>query len=279
MKKSVIKIIKTDATLGEGLSYLPMRKNVIAFDIIKKKLFLFDPQKNWQCETYDLPFMGSCASELRDGRVLIAGNQSLYVTEKFEKFTEIVSHDVGNNMRTNDGREDPNGNFWYSLMDFQARQNCGSIFCFNQEKMISREVFKSISIPNSIAFDEKIKCGYFSDSHEGVVYKFDYERPADGKSVFIDMSEKKRVPDGAVVDQAGRLWVAQWGNGCVEVFSRAGELIASVKLPVSQPTCPLIVNDEYVIVTSAKDGLSFWEKLKQPNAGHTFVLSKKNSII
>ena len=36
MKKSVIKIIKTDATLGEGLSYLPMRKKVIAFDIIEK---------------------------------------------------------------------------------------------------------------------------------------------------------------------------------------------------------------------------------------------------
>ena len=223
--------------------------------------------------------MGSCAAELRDGRVLIAGNQSLFVTEKFEKFKEIVSHDVGTNIRTNDGREDPNGNFWYSLMDVQAKKMPAVFFAFDQEKMISREVFKSISIPNSIAFDEKMKCGYFSDSLEGVVYKFDYERPADGKSVFIDMSGKKCVPDGAVVDQAGQLWVAQWGNGCVEVFSRAGKLIAFVRLPVSQPTCPLIVNDEYIVVTSAKDGLSLREKLKQPNAGHTFVLSMKNCYI
>ena len=91
MNKSPIKIIKTNAILGEGLSFLRKRK-VISFDIVGKKLLLLRPYKGWEMETFDLPFKGSCAMELFDGRVLIAGDLGLHVTADFKRFSTILEH-------------------------------------------------------------------------------------------------------------------------------------------------------------------------------------------
>ena len=162
MNRLPIKIIKTNATLGEGISYLRQRNRVIAFDILDKRLFLIDPENDWKNEVYRIPFMGSCAMELTDGQVLLAGSQGLYITDNFVEFSSVLSHTDDEGMRTNDGREDPDGRFWYSLMSVTAEKQRGSIFCFVPENMCSELIFRDLTIPNSISFDKQLSRGYYS---------------------------------------------------------------------------------------------------------------------
>lgn len=271
MNRSPIKIIKTNAILGEGLSYLTLRNKVIAFDIIAKRLFLIDPENDWSTEVVDIPFMGSCAMEMNDGQVLLAGGQGLYLTQNFVEFSLVLSHTDDQGMRTNDGKQDPHGRFWYSLMSVRTAKQRGSIFCFEPEKRRSELMFGNLTIPNSISFDKQLSRGYYSDSAEGIVYKFDYKLPRQTKEVFLDFSGRDFVPDGAVVDNLSRLWIAQWGNSCVACYDSYGSKVSELRLPVSQPSCPLIVDDEFILVTTAKQGLKKLERANQHNAGDILI--------
>ena len=267
----LIKIIKTNAILGEGLSYLRQRNRVIAFDILDKRLFLIDPANEWRKEVHNIPFMGSCAMELSDGRVLLAGGQGLYITKNFVDFSLVLSHTDDKGMRTNDGREDPYGRFWYSLMSVTAEKQRGSIFCFKPDEMCSDLIFYDLTIPNSISFDKQLSRGYYSDSAEGIVYKFDYKSPQQTKEVFLDLSGEDFLPDGAVVDNRSQLWIAQWGNSCVACYDGYGNKVCELRLPVSQPTCPLLIDDKFILVTTAKQGLKKTERAYQRNAGDILV--------
>ena len=230
MNKSPIKIIKTNAILGEGLSFLRKRKKVISFDIIGKKLFLLSPYEGWEMEIFDIPFKGSCAMELIDGRVLIAGDLGLHVTADFKRFSTILEHDDDLSMRTNDGFEDPSGKFWYSLMRVDADNVNGCIYRFDQESMTSEVIFKNLQIPNSIAFDPEFSRGYFSDSAKRIIYKFDYFQPKSTKQVFVDLSRGSFLPDGAFVDRLGRVWIALWGGSSVACYNRKGNKELCIKL-------------------------------------------------
>jgi sugar lactone lactonase YvrE len=78
------------------------------------------------------------------------------------------------------------------------------------------------------------------------------------------------VPDGLVVDSEGCLWVAMWSGGEVRRYSPTGGLLATLPVPVSQPTCPAFggpdLSDLYL--TTAWQGLSEQQRAAEPLAGH-----------
>ena len=173
-------------------------------------------------QKYSIYHSYSCAMEMNDGQVLLAGGQGLYVTQNFVEFSLVLSHTDDQGMRTNDGRHDPHGRFWYSLMSIRNAKQQGSIFCFEPEKS-AELMFGNLTIPNSISFDKQLSRGYYSDSAEGIVYKFDHKLPRQTKEVFLDFSGRGFVPDGAVVDNLSQLWIAQWGNSCIACYDSYGQ--------------------------------------------------------
>ena len=267
-----MKVINTQSILGEGLEFLPSRNRVIAFDILGSKAFLLNPYQDWAVTEINLPFRGSCATELPDGSVLIAADHSLYRTEDFAQFNQVIAHELPADVRMNDGRVDPLGRFWYSTMTMNGDRQEGAIFCYDHLTGLTRTVFSSLTIPNTIAFDAVRRRGYYSDSAKKVIWAFDYEQDQPSRSVFLDFSNQDFAPDGAVVDAVGRLWNAQWGAGRVAVFSPDGHVVSYVKLPVSQPTCPLLFGDT-LLVTSARLGLSPETLQSEPEAGNILVVT------
>lgn len=265
-----MKILKTHSLLGEGLAYLKTRQRIVAFDILGRKIYLIDPAKDWSFEGIDIPFRGSCAMELPNGNVLIAGDHTLYETSNFTDFDILHQHDLAPDMRMNDGREDPLGRFWYSSMAMNADRADGAVYCYDPKTKTTKTMFENLTIPNAICFDAHRGCGYVADSVIGVINRFDYSDLDPKRARFIDISSEAYVPDGAVVDDEGCLWNAQWGAARVARYSPEGNLLSTVDIAASQASCPLL-HDNHLIVTSARVGLSNQELLNQPEAGNIFI--------
>ena len=264
-------ILKTHSLLGEGLAWLNQRERVIGFDILSRNAYLIDPAADWALTVIDLPFRGSCAMETPDGGVVIAGDHGLYHTRDFSNFDVLVHHEFADDMRMNDGRADPEGRFWYSSMAMNADRPDGQVFCFDPATGSSRSVFEGLTIPNAICFDARRRRGYLADSAKKVINRFDYNDPEPELEPFIDLSSAAGIPDGAVVDDDGCLWNAQWGASRVARYSPLGELLNTIDVAASQVTCPLLVAG-HLVVTSARIGLSEAVLSRQPDAGDIFII-------
>jgi len=78
------------------------------------------------------------------------------------------------------------------------------------------------------------------------------------------------VPDGLVVDAEGTLWVAIWGAGQVHRYAPDGELLATLPVPASQPTCPAFGGPglDELYLTTAWEGMTAQQRAAEPLAGH-----------
>jgi sugar lactone lactonase YvrE len=76
--------------------------------------------------------------------------------------------------------------------------------------------------------------------------------------VVIDFSLERGLPDGLTVDADGSLWIAMWGQGRVLQVRPDGGKMASVEVPVHQPSSCAFGGADYgtLFVTSAREGLA-----------------------
>jgi gluconolactonase len=85
--------------------------------------------------------------------------------------------------------------------------------------------------PNGLALNEQEDKLYVAMTRGNGVWRLPLT--ADGivskVGVFLQLSGGLSGPDGLVLDQSGGLWIAHAGNGCVWVFTRAGEPTFRVK--------------------------------------------------
>ena len=265
-----MEIIKTQSNLGEGLSYFKKRKRIVCFDILERKAYFIDPASNWEFTIVDLPFRGSCAFEATDGKILVAGDHALYQTDDFISFNKIAHHELAEDMRMNDGREDPEGRFWYSSMPMDGDRPDGEIYCFDPAVGKSITMFRGLNIPNAICFDPIRHRGFCVDSSKGLVWRFDYRQKRPTLGVFLDLSNQSFICDGAIVDSEGCFWNAQWGKARVSQYSASGKFLCSFRFPASQITCPLLYKN-FLVVTSARVGLNEYQCAHEPHAGNTFI--------
>jgi D-xylonolactonase len=122
----------------------------------------------------------------------------------------------------------------------------------------SRQVGEDVRLTNGLGFSPDGKTLYHSDSSRLVVNSYSVAENGDlgPKKVFAEI--ERGAPDGLVVSEDGRVWVALAGGGHgVGVFSPAGELIEHVEIP--QPMCTSVcfggedMKDLYIVTGS--DGM------------------------
>lgn len=122
----------------------------------------------------------------------------------------------------------------------------------------SRKVGEDVQLTNGLGFSPDYKTLYHSDSRRQVVncYAVEEDGSLGVKEVFVRV--EKGVPDGLVVSEDGRVWVALAGGGYgVGVFSPSGEMIDHIEIP--QPMCTSVcfggdnLSDLYIV--SGSDGM------------------------
>jgi len=173
-------------------------------------------------------------------------------------------------VRMNDAACDPQGRLWAGSMALDEAPGRGRLLRCDRDGTV-RVVLPTATIANGLGWSPDGRTLYHADSGPGVVtaYPFDPVTGALGPGREL-IRPGHGVPDGLTVDDEGALWVALHGAGEVRRYSPAGESLAVVPLPVSQPTSVAIggAGGRRLFVTTARGKLEHPE----PDAGRVFAV-------
>jgi sugar lactone lactonase YvrE len=245
-----------DATvckLGEGPLWHPERQELFWFDILGKRLHR--KGQHWQFDRHV-----SAVGWVDESTLLIASDRDLFRFD-IETGTETLLVPLEADMpvtRSNDGRADPQGGFWIGTMGLNAEDGAGAIYRYYRGEL--RKLFAPMQITNAICFAPAGDTAYFTDTNTQVIKAVTLDAdgwPEGEPRVHIDLTGTDFRPDGAVVDESGHLWSAQWGVGRVARYDRDGKEVEAIDLPASQTSCPAFGGPDLstLYVTSASVGL------------------------
>ncbi len=154
--------------------------------------------------------------------------------------TLLVRPDMHAENRFNDGKCDPRGRLWAGTMHRDAnrdRKPTGSLYRWRQGDL--EVVEPRVSLSNGLGWSPSGTTMYFSDTHDGTVWAYDYS-VASGEAIrrraFATVPFDLGVPDGLSVDSTGRVFVAIWRGSRLNVYAPSGILEATLSMPVRNPT-------------------------------------------
>ncbi len=236
--------------VGESPVWSVAEQALYWIDIVGRHIHRYDWGTRIQ-KTWDTPERVGCIA-LTDrlgpaGGVVAAMETGVFLVEFMAppqvkvKLLAGITHPRPN-MRFNDGRCDRRGRFWVSTMcmDMARAAQVGSVFCLD-EAGLSEAKIDGLITPNGMAFSPDERTYYLSDSHPTVqkIWAFDFDAQTANLSAgrdFVDMTPLPGRPDGAAVDSEGHYWICANDAGQLHRFSPAGELVSSVRVPVSKPS-------------------------------------------
>jgi sugar lactone lactonase YvrE len=177
-------------------------------------------------------------------------------------------------VRFNDGACDAAGRFWAGTVAYELRPGAGALYRLDPDRTITT-MLEGITESNGLGWSPDDTTFYFIDSgeHEPRVRAFGLDPEADdlGESYdLIRFPPGEVVPDGLTVDGEGCLWVALWGGGEVRRYDPFGGLLATLPVPVSQPSCPGFGGPDLadLYLTTAWQGMDDQRRAAEPLAGH-----------
>lgn len=265
-------IVGSADRLGEGPVWSPVEGRVYWFDIKGRRLAWYEPKTDDR-GAFDLPFRASAAAPRAQGGLLIATEKGLAICDPDKGEIGIVQPlDLPEGFRTNDGKIDLAGNFWWSTMDDDHGKRPGSVYRTTPTLQTER-MLTGIHIPNTISVSPDGRRLYVADSRLQTIFRHEI---ADLRKMeaFAHTRGAPATPDGSAVDARGYLWNAQWGGWRIVRYAPNGEIAEIVQMPVEQPTSCCFGGDDLttLYVTSAWDGLSLEARARQPVAGGLFAI-------
>jgi sugar lactone lactonase YvrE len=175
--------------------------------------------------------------------------------------------------RFNDGACDPAGRFWAGTVTADRRPEGGALYRLDPGGRITA-MLDGVTESNGLGWSLDGGTFYFIDSGESRprIRAFPFGLAAGTLGPPRDLVQPPAgsgIPDGLVVDAEGCLWVAFWGGSAVRRYSPAGELLAQLPVPVSQPSCPAFGGPDLadLYVTSAWEDMTEAQRAAEPLAG------------
>ncbi len=268
---------ETPCRLGEGPLWHPERQQLFWFDILNHRLHTSG--QFWQFSTYV-----SAAGWVDKDHLLIASAKELFVFNLSNGAREHVCplEDDNPTTRSNDGRADPQGGFWIGTMGIDAQAKAGAIYRYYRGEL--RKLFDNVSISNAICFAPDGKTAFFTDTPTQQIMRISLDAdgwPQGEASIHIDLSKTDFRPDGAVVDQAGNLFSAQWGAARVAVYDPSGTFIEAFDVPGTQSSCPAFGGPDRktLFCTSAAVGLDGRDEGKTFAIDTTYTGQKEHRVL
>lgn len=260
--------------LGEGPLWHPVRKQFFWFDILGKRLLTRSdagPQE-WQFDE-----CVSAAGWVDRDTLFMASETGLWRFSLIDGTRTLVTSLEADNpvTRSNDGRADPWGGFWIGTMGKDAEADAGAIYRYYQGEL--RQLYQPITISNAICFSPDRRFAYYTDTLTNLVMRqplaADDGWPDGPAEIYLDLRTEALNPDGAVIDAAGNMWLAQWGACRIAVYSPDGTFLRAVEFEALQTSCPAFGGADLTTLycTSAAVDLNVEALKNHPKNGMTFM--------
>ena len=262
--------------LGEGPFWHPGRGQLFWFDILHSRLMSRGPAG---MEEWAFPEMVSAAGWISHDEMVIAGEGGLFRFDLASgRRVRLAAVQAGHpSTRSNDGRADRQGGFWWGTMGRRGGGDPGRGALWRWHRGETRCLVQGLTIPNSICFTPDGRFAHFSDTATRQVMKVALDAegwPMAAPEVFLDLRDEGLNPDGAVIDAEGAMWLAQWGAGRVAAYGPDGRFLRAVAVGAPHSSCPAFGGPglEVLFVTTAQEGMPPEARLACPDAGKVFAL-------
>lgn len=244
--------------LGEGALWHPGRRQFFWFDILGRRLLSQDADGGPL--EWPLDRIASAAGWIDDDRLLVATETGLAILSLADGSLADVAPVEADNpaTRSNDGRADRQGGFWFGTMGKKGEAGAGALYRYHRGEV--RRLVDAITTPNSICFSPDGTVAHYSDTERGIVWRqrLDAEGwPAGDRQVYLDLSDRGWSPDGAVIDAEGGFCCAIWGQGAVMRFDADGRRTHEWPVDGKHSSCPAFGGPglTQLLVTTALDGI------------------------
>lgn len=267
-------IPNTKGDLGEGLLWDERNATIMWVDVFKNRINVWNPTTNSLRSAEFDSIVTSIAKRQSEGYLVAAGLKIIELNNDFEVTKSVLLEMPHDNVRTNDGNVDINGNFWIGSMANDAKPKQGDVKRIARD-LSTRAFLDDITISNGMDWSPDSKIFYFIDTPTKKISRFTFNTETselEGELEGIDVSGYSGAPDGMCVDLNGNLWVAFWGGGCVRGFSPSGELLAQVDVAATLVTnCAFGGPDlSTLYITCAVPSYEEFVKGEEPLAGSLF---------
>ena len=257
--------------LGEGPLWHPLREELFWFDILNRTLH--SQTQSWSFSGYV-----SAAGWISRDELLLASETGLI---RFDLATGSETPVAGAGTaatRSNDGRADRQGGFWFGTMGKKAEKDAGAIWRWYRGEL--RRLYEGVTIPNAICFAPDGSAAHFGDTVLGRVMKVALDAqgwPKGEPEAWLDLARAGLNPDGAVIDAEGRFWNAQWGAGRVACYGPDGVFLTAVETPgAPHSSCPAFGGADLttLYVTTALEHMDAEARARHPASGQTFAFPR-----
>jgi sugar lactone lactonase YvrE len=266
-------VVQVFDQLGEGPVWSAAEGRLYWFDIRGRRLSWHEPVTA-SVGAIDLPMRASAAAVRAGGGLLMATENGLFhLDTRTGSVTERQAFTFEAGFRTNDGKVDPHGRFWWSIMDDNGGMRPGALFRTDPDGR-SERMLGGVHIPNTVSFSPDGARLYLADSLRQTLYVHEVEDLS--KVVeFANTRGQPGTPDGSAVDVEGGLWNAQWGAARIVRYRPDGSVDRVVEMPVDQPTSCAFGGPDLatLYVTSAREGLTDAALGRQAAAGGLFAFA------
>jgi sugar lactone lactonase YvrE len=273
-------VVRSADILGEVPLWCDRTARLWWVDVRRPALQWFDPRTGEHAAQrlpQDLQ-VGSIA--LREqGGFLLATNRGIFGFDPADGQAPRLLHDPEPDKpehRLNDGKTDRRGRFWVGSMLDLRRDPEGTLYRFDPDRSC-HAMLDGFVLPNSIAWSPDDRTMYFADTHNQVIWSFDFDAD-DGaisnRRVFKDWTHQKGRPDGSAVDREGFLWNCMVATGQLVRLAPDGRVDRVIQLPVTNPTCPAFGGDDLgtLYITSHSQRFTPEQLAAEPLAGCVLAL-------
>jgi len=213
--------------------------------------------KTQEIKSYPTSGQVGCVVVRDDGMLISAEKEGIYEIDPQNgkrKFIIQIEDDL--EMRYNDGKLDPLGNFLVGTKGYlEEKPNNGKLYWFDGKT--TKILISDTTISNGIGFSP---CGeklYFVDTPTKKVgcYNYNAKHGIAEFERYLAKIPDTGYPDGMCVDKDGNIWVAEWEGGKVSKWDvETGNKLYEITLPCPRVTscCLGGENLDYLYITTAK---------------------------
>ena len=258
--------------LGEGPIWSP-QTNCVTWTDITQSVFHTADIDTGATQSFSAPSMVGAIAHTHGGDYVAANQEGFAFVGIDGKFSQLHSF-LADDMRMNDGKVDPVGRFWAGSVALSFEAERGSLYVLEKDGSY-RSVLDKCTLSNGMGWSPDAHYFYYIDSIPGVLKRFDFDSVHGLVSNPIDLvtfDTSKGIPDGMSVSSDGKIVVALWDGGRVEIYEPDGTKATEIELGVSRPTsCTFGGTDGNVlIVTSASQGI---DRSKEALAGKILAVT------